>query len=117
VIRGVVRDGVPVIEVMVAGRPWEALIDTGFNGDLELPYELERAVNPRFMGRGVSFLAGDQQVWEDHYYVDFPFDGRVVHVVATFSLGDGILIGTRLLQRYRLEVDFSRMTVKLERVA
>jgi len=28
-------DGVPVIRLVVAGQDWAAVIDTGFNGDLE----------------------------------------------------------------------------------
>jgi predicted aspartyl protease len=40
-IEGMVDErGVPVIELMVAGRKWSGLIDTGFNGYLELPEEL-----------------------------------------------------------------------------
>ena len=34
------NDGVPVITLEVAGQDWSAIIDTGFNGDLELPEAL-----------------------------------------------------------------------------
>lgn len=47
--------------------------------------------------------------------VDFPFDGTVT-AEATFVPGQEILIGTRLLSRYRLEVNFVQRTVLLERV-
>ena len=30
-------DGVLTITLLIAGREWPAVIDTGFNGDLELP--------------------------------------------------------------------------------
>ena len=40
-IEGIVsEDGVPVIELDVGGQRWQAIIDTGFNGELELPERL-----------------------------------------------------------------------------
>lgn len=37
-IYGTVSDvGVPTIILPIAGQEWSATIDTGFNGDLELP--------------------------------------------------------------------------------
>ena len=41
----VTADGVPVVPITVADKEWRATIDTGFNGDLELP----EALRP-FMG-------------------------------------------------------------------
>ena len=38
-------DGVPVVTPTVAGTTWTAIIDTGFNGDLELPSGLQPFVN------------------------------------------------------------------------
>lgn len=43
-------DGVPVIDVEIGGR-CRAIIDTGFNGDLELPTRLRAHVNAEFVGR------------------------------------------------------------------
>ena len=46
-ITGIVSDDfAPTIEIELAGKRWNALIDTGFNGDLELPLALQSAVNP-----------------------------------------------------------------------
>jgi hypothetical protein len=37
VIAGTVTDnGVPIIMLLVAGQTWQGIIDTGFNGELEL---------------------------------------------------------------------------------
>jgi predicted aspartyl protease len=108
-------DGVPVIDIPVAGRVWRAVIDTGFNGDLELPEALKIAVDARFLCRIRSLLAGGHIIEEDNYLVQFPFDGHVVAAEATFSPGDEILIGTHLLQHYRLQIDFARRRVVLER--
>jgi hypothetical protein len=48
--------------------------------------------------------------------VDFPFDGGTLRVNATFAQVSEILIGTRLLRDYRLEIDFPARTVQLERI-
>ena len=49
-IRGTVTAaGVPTIVLTIAGRDWPATIDTGFNGDLELP--LGNFLNARYLGR------------------------------------------------------------------
>jgi hypothetical protein len=87
-----------------------------FNGDLELPDSLRPLLHPRFIGRMSSALAGGQRVEEDVYLVDFPFDGRTVQAEATFVPGSEILIGTQLLQQYRLEVHFPERTVLRERI-
>jgi predicted aspartyl protease len=102
--------------LVVAGQPWRAIIDTGFNGDLELPDSFRFSVHPRYRGRTQSILAGGQAVVEDYYQVDFPFDGEAVLAEATFVPGNEILIGTQLLQRHRLEINFPAGTVLLERI-
>jgi predicted aspartyl protease len=101
--------------LMVGGATWRAIIDTGFNGDLELPARLRPSVNARFICRSRSLLAGGQIIEEDTYVVDFPFDGQVCPAEATFVGHDEVLIGTHLLRDYRLEVDFPARTVQLER--
>jgi predicted aspartyl protease len=113
----VTDDGVPVIMLLVAGQMWPSIIDTGFNGDLELPESLRQSLNARFIGRTSSLLGGGQSVEEDVYLVDFPFDGRTVHAEATFVSGSDILIGTQLLRPYRLDIYFPARTVVLEPVA
>ena len=92
-------------------------VDTGFNGDLELPDALRAFVNPQFSGQTESILAGGQTILEDYYEITFSFDGRTVLAEATFVPGNEILVGTGLLEQYRLEIDFLRGTVLLERVA
>ena len=44
-------DGIPLLRLAVAARSWPAIVDTGFNGDLELPQSLHASVNARFKGR------------------------------------------------------------------
>ena len=116
-IEGIITDdGVPAIEVEVGSQRWQAIIDTGFNGELELPEQLRSQVNAQFVGRVTSLLAANQRIEEDVFLVDFPFDGRMVRVQATFVDGDEILIGTRMLRDYRLQIDFPGRTVAIERV-
>jgi predicted aspartyl protease len=116
VILGTVSaDGVPTITLSIASQDWLAIIDTGFNGDLELPEDLRNALTARYVGRVTSALAGGQTIEEDVYVVEFPFDGQLVHAEATFVPSFQILIGTHLLREYSLQIDFVSKTVQLER--
>ena len=104
-----------MITLFIAGEEWAVTIDTGFNGDLELPEALRSVLKPEYVGKVTSSLAGGQTIEEDVYLVDFPFDGQIVQARATFVVGSEILIGTHLLREYRLQIDFVRRTVVLER--
>ena len=116
-MHGAVSDrGIPIITLFIAGKKWPATIDTGFNRDLELPEALRNVLNPQYVGRVTSALAGGQTIEEDVYLVDFPFDGDIVQARGTFVADSDILIGTHLLREYRLQIDFVRRTVVLERV-
>ena len=101
----------------LAGQEWTATIDTGFNGYLELPETLRDTLNTQYMGPVTSVLAGGQTIEEELYRVDFHFDRRIIPAEATFVVDSEILIGTRLLQEYCLQIDFVRQTVVLERVS
>lgn len=95
---------------------WPGIIDTGFNGDVEIPEALRESLNARFIGRISSLLASGQHIEQDVYLVDFPFDDETVRAEATFVSSDEMLIGTQLMQRYRLEIHFPDRTVRLEKV-
>lgn len=108
-------DGVPVITLVVAGQEWSTIVDTGFNGDLELPELLQGKLNDQPAGRLKPALAGGQVIEEDAYSVDFPFDDQIVRAIATFAPDSQILIGTNLLRDYKLEIRFSSKILQLER--
>jgi predicted aspartyl protease len=108
-------DGVPEITLAIGNDDWPAIVDTGFNGDLELPTTLFNSLDAEYVGPLMSSLAGGQTIVEDCYQVRFPFDGEVVTVQATFVDARSILIGTRLIQGYVLTVDFPKRAVQLER--
>jgi predicted aspartyl protease len=111
------ESGTPILRLSIAGREWIATIDTGFNGDLELPEELSHHFSTKYAGESSTTLAGGKVIEEDLYGITFPFDGRMVEVEVAFARTEGILIGTRLLREHRLEVNFVSRTVSLERVA
>lgn len=113
----VTEEGLPLIRIEIAGRRWPAVIDTGFNGDLELPEALMPHVDAKPIGPIESFLAAGQVVEEEMYGVQIPFDGQTSSGEASFVPGDQILVGTRLLKHHRLEIDFPARTLQLERAA
>jgi len=106
---------VPHVEIPVGARTWPAVIDTGFNGDLELPDELRGDVNPQFVGVVESSLAAGQTIVENCYLVEFAFDGETRNVEATFVDSDEILVGTGMLMGHQLSIDFMAGTVLLAR--
>jgi predicted aspartyl protease len=108
-------DGIPLITLNLAGEEWSAIIDTGFNGDLELPSRLQGRLNDQPVGRVKSALAGGQILEEDAYLIDFPFDGELVQATATFGPDSRILLGTHLMRYHDLRINFALGTVLLER--
>ena len=118
-IQGVVSpQGAPTIHLPIANQEWPAIIDTGFNGDLELPEALLTSVNiVGYIGPTQFVLAGGQTLVETVYLVEFPFDGKVIEAEATFVADSQILLGTRLLRDYQLQINFVTRTVELERVS
>ena len=93
---------------------WTAIVDTGFNGDVELPNALRGQLNDQPVGRLRSTLAGGQVIEEDAFLVELPFDGKTVHAVTSYVQGSQVLIGTSLLRDYQLEIGFASKVLRLE---
>lgn len=110
----VTEEGIPVIELEVGDQHWRAIVDSGFNGELELPERLQSQIKARFVGRATSLLAANQRIEEDIFLVEIPFEGRTVRAQATFVDGDEILIGTGMLWNYELRINFPSRTVAIE---
>lgn len=53
----VAEDGVPTISLEVGGTDFRAVVDTGFNGGLELPLKLKETVNAHPIGERWAELA------------------------------------------------------------
>ncbi|HUE72807.1 MAG TPA: hypothetical protein VMP01_18115 [Pirellulaceae bacterium] len=115
ILGSVTADGVPTIVLSIGGSDWIGVVDTGFNGDLELPLALKDAVNARFLCRIRSLLAAGQIIEEDNYLVDLIFDELLVTAEATFTDSSELLIGTGLVRSYRLVIDFPKQTLRLEK--
>ena len=115
-IEGTVEDGIPLIALKLGGRFLSMIVDSGFNGDLELPEHVRDVADPQFLTRTRSLLAGGQSIEEDLFLVGIEFDGRFVQAEATFADGDVGLIGTRLMRDHRLVIDFVDRTLQIERV-
>jgi predicted aspartyl protease len=108
--------GQPIVQLVLAGQTWDAVIDTGFTGELELPEPLFTPLRPLFQQQRRLILGGGQTVVEDIFLVDFPFDGEIFSADATFVDTTQILLGTHLLRNHHLEIDFPARTVRLDRV-
>ena len=116
VIEGTVnKHGIPVIPLRLADRNWLAIVDTGFNGGLELPASLVGQIDAEYHGLVESRLAAGIVVKEEVFVVELDFDGRTEFTPATFAEVEHVLVGTRLLRHHRLAVNFPARTVQLER--
>ena len=102
--------------MILGGQTWDAIVDTGFNGYLELPASLHSALNPQYLFDTVSLLAAGQTIVEQLFEVQITFDGIPVTAEVTFVPGSQILLGTALLHDHRLDINFKTGTVVIDRV-
>jgi len=117
VIVGSVTDGVPIIALPIGHEEFEAIVDTGFNGYLELPLSLFESLDAEFVGEVTAELASGIRITEAVYRAQIPFDGRDVDAIVSFVDGDGVLLGTGMLSDHVLKIDFPAGTVQIERSA
>ncbi len=83
---------------------------------LELPVESRESLQPEYLGRVVSVLAGGLKVEEDAYRVTVRFDDNLLAAEDTFVDSASILIDTQLLANCRLEIDFVAKSLRIERI-
>ena len=95
----VTASGAPIVQMILGGQTWDAIVDTGFNGYLELPESLHSALNPQYLFDSVSVLAAGQTVVEQLFEVQITFDGMPVTAEVTFVPGSQILLGTACFKR------------------
>lgn len=67
-------------------------------------------------GDVTTILANGTTITQELFEMDFVFDGEDLLAYATFSDTDEVLVGTRLMRRHRLEIDFPNRSVVLERL-
>jgi predicted aspartyl protease len=69
-IQGVVSEnGEPTIPLQVASVTCRVIVDTGFNGDLQLPAEFRNKIPAEYAGRTVWLLANNETLEEDTFLV------------------------------------------------
>jgi predicted aspartyl protease len=107
--------GMPVVQIEVAGHRLEAVVDTGFEGGLQLPNAWRNRLNPRPYRQVTYQLGGGQTLVEVTYLVAMTLDGHHQTVETLFAPSDEILLGVDALRDYRLTVDFPAGTVAVDR--
>jgi hypothetical protein len=65
-------EGTPTLLLNIAGQDWVAVIDTGFDGDLELPDVLAQHFPGVSLGPQKAILAGGVIVTDEIFLIDFP---------------------------------------------
>jgi clan AA aspartic protease len=110
VISGHVARSQACLEVAfrLPGRPdlkIEFVIDTGFAGALTLPTAAIAALGLPFFQQIEASLADDASVRVDVHLATIVWDGVAIDV-AVLAMGQRPLLGTALLDGYRLTADF-----------
>jgi predicted aspartyl protease len=106
----------PLIPIELAGQPLMAVIDTGFEGGLQLPATLFTSLNPVPYRQVKYELGGGQEMIGITFWVKFTLDGVESTAEALFAASDQLLIGLDALKDCRLEINFAAGSVLLERV-
>ena len=101
------------LTLILGGRAVQqrAIIDTGFNGYLSVPLSLTKGWY--FFGHEEYEIATGETVDQRVYLGKILWDGRLQDVYAVTSRARDILIGTKLLRRNRLSIDFPKRKVIL----
>ncbi len=104
--------------VTVAVQTFEAVLDTGFEGGLQLPdawLPRLRASLPAPHQRLTYQLADGRITHANSYLLEAELDGETIRVETLFAESDEILLGVDALRDYRLVIDFPAGTVALDR--
>ena len=110
--------GSPMVWVTVGGQTFEAVLDTGFEGGLQLPdawLPRLRASIPAPHQQLTYQLADGRITRTNSYLLEAVLDGESIRVETIFLDGDEILLGVDALRDYRLVIDFPAGTVALDR--
>ena len=120
-ITGVIlTHGSPVIELKVHGAreevTVEGILDTGFNGFLCLPTSIAVSLGLELIDTVTSELADGTTV-EDELVLagQAEWDGTLMNIRLTLTDSEDALIGTAFLTGYRVELDYSTSTIRIEK--
>jgi len=109
----------PKIEnVFIIGKeqwiPLETVIDTGFNDEFCLPKEYFDECDLTFYGTDRYMLANGSIVTEDIYYGEIVIDNQPITVLLSLTDDDEALIGTRLLDKKIVILNFKDYSISVE---
>lgn len=65
-------------------------------------------------GRGEVELADGRCIWLPTYLGEVTFDGERRQILVTVTDAEDSLVGTALLRRKRVRIDFARRTMRVE---
>lgn len=108
-MKGVVRSHEPIIKVAVLnsqGQSWfvNAILDTGAVCELTLPAEVIRNLGLIRRDKVSARLAGDLEIMAGVYDGQILWDGHA-RAIVVHELEGPPLLGTILLEGYRIEID------------
>ena len=109
----------PKIEnVFIIGKeqwiPLETVIDTGFNDEFCLPKEYFDECDLIFYGTDRYMLANGSIVTEGIYYGEIVIDNQPITVLLSLTDDDEALIGTRLLDKKIVTLNFKDYSISVE---
>ena len=90
------------------------VIDTGFNGTLSLPERLAKRYGWQWVGYESYQIATGDVVQEKVFLGKIRWFGRAQIIDAVASHAEDILIGTKLLRRSKLWIDFPKRKLTIE---
>lgn len=109
------RQGEPLVPISLILRiqptQYFGVVDTGFNGYLSVPKRLLRRSRWEAIGTERFEIATGALVEQEIYLGDIVFDGVRGPAYAVATDAREILIGTKLLRKKVLKIDFSAGTV------
>ena len=109
--------GRPRLTVTVTGgrstAQVDALIDTGFNGDLTLPISLAVRLGLELMAQVAVELADGSVKSELVFSGSAAIGARARRVRIGLTAADDAFVGTGLLSRHRVNMDFRKGTITL----
>jgi clan AA aspartic protease len=105
----------PFVPLGVAGQTIKAMVDTGFDGGVQLPDFYRVLLNPRQVRTDPYMYPDGTKTNLPVYEVRVTLGTEEFDTEAIFGPPDEVLIGVELLKHLRLTIDFPAGTVELTR--
>jgi len=119
-ITGTITDHRAYVTLLIKGEGIQAnaefLVDTGYTGTLTLPLADCIALKLPYVGERESFLANGSKVDTEMYDLTVIWDGKE-REIQILAIGQERLLGTIMLNGYKLCADFGSNTLTIEQSA